>query len=766
MKIVIPMAGMGKRFSSAGYKIPKTLIEVEGAPVVEHVIKRFSSEDQFLFGINEEHERTTPIRSILQKLAPKNEIVVMPYQKGGPILTVNHMTRFLRDGEPVIVNYCDFSWVWDYEDFKRKVAENDCDGAVICYRGFHPHLLGPNKYATLDADGNWMKEIREKYSWYENKQQDWTSSGTYYFKKGSYIKKYFKAIEARKDWLINDEHYVSQIYQLMKEDGLKIFIYEIPVMLQWGTPEDLEEYLYWSRYFRCKESAAADMKIYDMQSLILMAGAGKRFLDAGYKVPKPFISVAEGMMVERSALSLPKGNPPIFVTRDLLRDELKEAQLRNIFKGSKIFGLKELTEGQAATALAAKQELVLDKPLLIGACDHQIFYNGEKFKNLTGESSGEADALIFTYRNNPNVRRNPNAYAWVDADSSGKANRVSVKQPLPGNLLEHHAIIGSFWFRKAGYFTEHAERMMAENRRINNEFYIDEVMNGLIRSGLNVRVFEVDAYASWGTPDDLKTYEYWREYFSKHVSLPLKIPAVSAVIPAYNEDKNLADLIGRIRVCVETRGIQSECEWILVDNGSQDKTWDLLVEQVKGLSYIKPVRILKNEGYGHGILEGLKHGKGRLLAWTHADCQTDPDDIYRALEIYEKEFPGNAKGIVKGSRRKRGAADQLFSWGMQIWASLMLGVQLNEINAQPKLFPRSLYLEMKNPPVDFSLDLYLLYIASKKGYTLREFPVYFTPRLRGEAKGGGGSVKNRWKLIRRTLAYILELRERFRREGI
>jgi len=57
--------------------------------------------------------------------------------------------------------------------------------------------------------------------------------------------------------------------------------------------------------------------------------------------------------------------------------------------------------------------------------------------------------------------------------------------------------------------------MINLNRRINNEFYIDELMNVLIESGLKVRVFEVDTYIGWGTPNELRIYKYWRDYFDK-----------------------------------------------------------------------------------------------------------------------------------------------------------------------------------------------------------------------------------------------------------
>ena len=513
MKVLIPMAGMGKRFLKAGYREPKPLIRVDGIPVIEHILHNFSADDDFAFGVNHEHAEAGAILETLTGLAPSAKIIVMPYQREGPVASIRRMFEAVRDEEAVIVNYCDFSWAWDYEDFKRTVSENGCDGAVICYRGFHPHLLGPNLYATLASEGLWMKEIREKHSWHKTKMKDWTSSGTYYFKKGRNLKKYFQAIEARPEWRINGEFYASQVFQLMKEDGLKISIYEIPFMLQWGTPEDLEEYQYWSGYFRAKENPAP-FRSYPMRVVILMAGAGKRFSDEGYRVPKPYIPVDDSFMVRRSAEELPRGDRYLFITRRELGSPEGEAALTNAFPGAEIKVIEELTQGQACTALLAEPFWDPEGPLLIGACDHSILWDPSVLKPLI-EGPGACDSLIFTYRHNPMVRRNPKMYGWVETDRSGRARRVSVKVPLAGDPAEHHAIIGSFWFKKARYFSEHAKKMIAEDSRINGEFYIDQCINYLIKAGLDVRVFEVGKYASWGTPNDLRTYEYWQRFFKQ-----------------------------------------------------------------------------------------------------------------------------------------------------------------------------------------------------------------------------------------------------------
>ena len=250
MNIVIPMSGIGKRFLEAGYLEPKPLIKVEGKPIIQHVVERFSPNDRFLFICNAEHIEKTPMREVLQSIAPKCNIVTIAPHKLGPVHAVLQAQAAIDDDEKVVVNYCDFSWRWDYAAFQHAVAESRCDGCVVAYKGFHPHLLHKNLYASMRDDGRLgMLEIREKHSFTANNQDCFQSSGTYYFRSGAILKTYFqKLIDARED--LNGEYYVSMVYQKLVSDGRPVQIFEIPYMLQWGTPEDLREYLYWSEIFR------------------------------------------------------------------------------------------------------------------------------------------------------------------------------------------------------------------------------------------------------------------------------------------------------------------------------------------------------------------------------------------------------------------------------------------------------------------------------------------------------------------------------------
>jgi len=249
------MSGQGARFARAGYSSLKPLIEVDGMPIIEHVVNMFPGETDFLFVCNAEHLETTPLAKILHCIKPTAEIVPIPPHKYGPVYAVLQAADHIRDSGPAIVNYCDFSVYWDYGHFKQTIEETACDGCLPAYTGFHPHLLNEGVYAgILVDDQNYMIEIREKHCFTQNKMDCFHSAGTYYFKTGMYIKEYFKKL-MDKNINVNNEYYVSSVFQLMREDGLDIYVYELEHFLQWGTPQDLEEYVYWSEYFRARKRA-------------------------------------------------------------------------------------------------------------------------------------------------------------------------------------------------------------------------------------------------------------------------------------------------------------------------------------------------------------------------------------------------------------------------------------------------------------------------------------------------------------------------------
>lgn len=233
-------------------------------------------------------------------------------------------------------------------------------------------------------------------------------------------------------------------------------------------------------------------------------------------------------------------------------------------------------------------------------------------------------------------------------------------------------------------------------------------------------------------------------------------PKLSVVIPCYNEELNISHLLKKLD---SLPNLYSNIEILLVNNGSTDNSEQVMLEEISKRNHdvFKYVKVFKNEGYGFGILSGLEKASGDILAWTHADLQTDPQDLIKGMNLLLNQQ--EEKVIVKGKRFGRPLSDQFFTKMMEIYTNFTLQSSLNDINAQPKFFSRRFYEEhIKGmAPYDFSLDLFLLLEAEKEGYQILQFPVVFEIRQFGEAKGGG-SLKLKYKLTKRTINYIHQLR--------
>lgn len=261
-----------------------------------------------------------------------------------------------------------------------------------------------------------------------------------------------------------------------------------------------------------------------MMFLVPMAGDGVRFKKQGYKLHKPVIPTTDWRtgkkvpMVVAAVQDLPgftKDSDVIFIDRDFHKESGVEKELLKHFKNAKFVTLAQLSEGQASSCLTAEELLRSEEELVVGGCDNGMIIDQQKFN----EERNKADVLILTFRKDPAVTNNPNAYGWVRVDQDNNVLEVSVKKAISNDPMNDHAIVSSFWFKKAEYLLNSSKKMISENDRINNEFYLDQAMNHCLALGYKVRVLEVDRYICWGTPVDYENYEatlaYWKNFHSE-----------------------------------------------------------------------------------------------------------------------------------------------------------------------------------------------------------------------------------------------------------
>lgn len=525
MQIIIPMSGFGERFRKAGYTVPKPMIEVDGKPIIIHVIGLFPDETDFIFICNQDHldEPIYRMRETLARYCPTGRVVGIPSHKFGPVYAVAQIADLIDPSRPVVVNYCDFACYWNWPHFKRYVTECDCDGAIPAYRGFHPHSLGITNYAYMRESDGWVKDIQEKQPYTDNRMAEYASSGTYYFASGGLMLDAFAATQTR-DLKVGNEYYVSLAYKPLLEAGKRIAVYDLQHFMQWGTPEDVAEYRMWSDAFRrLIDSAYTDLPRIAGTTLIPMAGLGERFAREGYTTTKPLIPVSGKPMVVQATGDLPATDRQLFVLRrDMPGLDDIDAALRSNFPAVRTVVLDGPTDGQARTALLGWQAVSVavqaDGPLTIAACDNGALYRPERLQKLLDDPT--TDVIVWVARGYPNAARHPRMYGWVAcAEGSDRVTGVSVKTSL-GDPAHDPIIIGTFTFRCGADFARAVERMIEREAQVNGEYYIDTCIEDALALGLTVRIFEIDSYLCWGTPNDLRTFEYWQSCFHKWAGHP------------------------------------------------------------------------------------------------------------------------------------------------------------------------------------------------------------------------------------------------------
>lgn len=467
MHIVIPMAGVGQRFINAGYKEPKPLIKINNKTIIGHACDIFPTETKFTFICNAKHLAETNMREELLQIKPNATVLEIPNHTEGPVYTVLQISDLIKDDEEVIVNYCDFGIYWDYEDFLTHTRERDADGCIVSYKKFHPHMFGSTNYALSTDTEQWMDEIKEKEP-IDKEMNKYVSNGTYYFKRGSDLKKYFKELMDKKI-TYNDEYYVSLVYNLLVKDNLKVSIYDIPHMLQWGIPEDVETYNYWSNYFQIlieeEEKILLEPKSITVISLLDKSINFEKVEYKEYSQVKPLMDVSGKPMLTQVLNSLPKTEEEVFLIskNNLDNNKVRELLSSKYPKATTI----EVEDNIDRLELMSGIELnILDKntSILLTVYDKSIIYDREAYQSAVLDNA--KDIIVFTSKNKP---------------------------------------FGTFYFRNLEILKS-VIAILGENNLLE---LLEEQYN------YNIVTLEVKNLIAWDNSYNYETFTYWQSFFHK-----------------------------------------------------------------------------------------------------------------------------------------------------------------------------------------------------------------------------------------------------------
>jgi len=210
-------------------------------------------------------------------------------------------------------------------------------------------------------------------------------------------------------------------------------------------------------------------------------------------------------------------------------------------------------------------------------------------------------------------------------------------------------------------------------------------------------------------------------------------PELSVVVPVKDEVENAVPLLNEI--CAALRG-KITFEVLFVDDGSSDRTPDVLLAARTHTPELRVLRHAKNSGQSRALRSGVIAARGKLIATLDGDGQNDPADIPALLAVWRQESEREpALGLVAGQRRKRedNVIKRLSSRvgnGVRQW---LLKDRTRDTGCGLKLFPREAFLAL---PYFDHLHRFMPALMLREGYHITHVDVHHRARAHGTSKYG------------------------------
>ena len=232
----------------------------------------------------------------------------------------------------------------------------------------------------------------------------------------------------------------------------------------------------------------------NMNILIPMAGAGKRFADAGFIFPKPLIEINNKPMIQWVIESLNIEGKFIFIVQ---KEHQEKFNIKSVLKilqpNCEIIELDKITEGAACTTLLAKKYINNKNPLIIANSDQFIKWNSAK--TIYDFTSKNLDGGILTFESiHPK-------WSYAKCDKNQIVEEVAEKK-----VISKNATVGVYYWKHGSDYVKFAENMIKKNIRVNNEFYVCPVFNEAIKKNKIIKISEIEEMWGLGTPQDLQNF--------------------------------------------------------------------------------------------------------------------------------------------------------------------------------------------------------------------------------------------------------------------
>lgn len=238
---LIPMAGLGTRFSQAGYKLSKPLIPVSGIPMILKVIRDLPKAEKWIFVMRQEHI-DSGVDKLIQKEIPNSIFLIDPNPEGQAGSCMIAKDYFNTD-EDLFIAACDNGFLYNENKFNDLKKREDIDCIIWTFTQRETLRRNPTAWGwyRLEEDNETIKDISVKVPVSDNPYNDHAVVATFYFR---HARDFVDSINLMMDenYRINNEFYVDAVPKFLQKLNKKSMIFDVDLYVGWGKPDDLHDY--------------------------------------------------------------------------------------------------------------------------------------------------------------------------------------------------------------------------------------------------------------------------------------------------------------------------------------------------------------------------------------------------------------------------------------------------------------------------------------------------------------------------------------------
>lgn len=493
LNVIIPMVGIGARFQAAGYQNYKPFIEILGKKMVEWAIAPFPVEVKKHF-IVAAQLLTAEHRQFLESI-PQASIIEIEKHSLGPAYSIYKALSQLPLEESFFITYCDIFWTWDFNQILPHLHE---EGIVFTRRSFHPHLIknGYSAFCLPEKNQAYLAEIKEKASFTDHWMSEPLSVGAFYVQSGQVMAEALTHMITHQV-RVGQEYFPSLLFNRLIEQGRRVLLHDIDFFAHWGTPEQLEDVLYWQRVIKRIEAKPVFLhRDAIFKTLVCcMGGTGSRMKSISL-LPKAALPLCGIPMVQ-------------FVSQQLgctVQELILTSHLKTYFfhlpPSFHMTDIGEQTGSQLETLKRAQGLLGAQACFFLTSCDAYGYFDHAAFETFV--QTQNPDAVIFTFSPTLTQRKLASHHTHVSVEGS----RITAVHIKSKSQETDQGLAGFFWFREGALFKELESIQVPDSQ----EGSADHVLKYGVETGKRVLAYPLQAYIHLGTQEEYQEFLFWQRY--------------------------------------------------------------------------------------------------------------------------------------------------------------------------------------------------------------------------------------------------------------